>query len=607
MNAEARGMSDKPEHVSGQTAEGIRDTIESIVVAFILAFVFRAFVVEAFVIPTGSMAATLNGEHVVHTCTDCGYEYAYGRSRTPDGKLKSDIHPKSACPNCGFLDDVLARENTPPQGGDRILVLKWPYDIGWAWFGPRRWDVTVFKDPADGKTSFIKRMVGLPNEVLQIVDGDIYTAPIEAVDPEVIAKLDRIRHLQYERMLLQQQVDAGQLRDDEASSQRWQINPELAVLQADVLTALDRCLRIQRKTAHITCAQESLWFTVFNQDYLPRRQVEKVGWKSMSSKADSGWDASSPRVHFNGPDRGLETIGLIDSPADVYAYNFDGAPSHRARSVIVRDRRVRCVVTPLAATGRFRMRLRKYTDAFTAELDFDAGTVSLTMESRPAESKAMVTPIGKKQVPLSAGVPVEIALANVDYRASVTLDGVEIITTDDSMYTPNVAALRMRRSVPAGQADTADPIAELDAERTILELRHLVVERDVHYTDVRFGAEYISDRIKGAHNPWAVDSGRGQGDGAPSPGWGTAGNPVLLRQGEYFMLGDNSPESKDSRLWWELGPHLIPRGEAYQMGTVPEDQLTGKAFFVYWPSGLRVPGMQRFPYIPNVGKMRWIR
>ena len=41
--------------------EGIKDTIESFVVALILAFVFRAFVVEAFVIPTGSMAPTLYG------------------------------------------------------------------------------------------------------------------------------------------------------------------------------------------------------------------------------------------------------------------------------------------------------------------------------------------------------------------------------------------------------------------------------------------------------------------------------------------------------------------------------------------------------------------
>jgi hypothetical protein len=73
------------------------------------------------------------------------------------------------------------------------------------------------------------------------------------------------------------------------------------------------------------------------------------------------------------------------------------------------------------------------------------------------------------------------------------------------------------------------------------------------------------------------------------------------------MLGDNSPQSKDSRLWWEIGPHLLCRGEAYQIGTVPEDQLIGRAFFVYWPSGFRPAWAMRIALVPNVGEMRWIR
>src|SRR5436190_2747997 len=51
----------------------VKETIESILVAFIFAFIFRAFVVEAFVIPTGSMAPTLLGAHMRLTCADCGY------------------------------------------------------------------------------------------------------------------------------------------------------------------------------------------------------------------------------------------------------------------------------------------------------------------------------------------------------------------------------------------------------------------------------------------------------------------------------------------------------------------------------------------------------
>src|SRR5438094_3558842 len=65
--------------------ENIKETIESILVAFILAFVFRAFVVEAFVIPSGSMAPTLLGAHLRFRCDDCGYEWTVNYSAGGDG------------------------------------------------------------------------------------------------------------------------------------------------------------------------------------------------------------------------------------------------------------------------------------------------------------------------------------------------------------------------------------------------------------------------------------------------------------------------------------------------------------------------------------------
>ena len=64
---------------------GYRDTIESILIAFILAFIFRAFVVEAFVIPTGSMAPTLLGAHARFTCDDCGYQFEVNYSSRGGG------------------------------------------------------------------------------------------------------------------------------------------------------------------------------------------------------------------------------------------------------------------------------------------------------------------------------------------------------------------------------------------------------------------------------------------------------------------------------------------------------------------------------------------
>src|SRR5436853_7753279 len=85
----------------------VKETVESILVAFILAFIFRGFVVEAFVIPTGSMAPTLYGAHMRFRCPDCGTSFDVGYSVHDDSddpdypattKRAIDYH----CPNCGY-------------------------------------------------------------------------------------------------------------------------------------------------------------------------------------------------------------------------------------------------------------------------------------------------------------------------------------------------------------------------------------------------------------------------------------------------------------------------------------------------------------------------
>jgi signal peptidase I len=45
---------------------------------------------------------------------------------------------------------------------------------------------------------------------------------------------------------------------------------------------------------------------------------------------------------------------------------------------------------------------------------------------------------------------------------------------------------------------------------------------------------------------------------------------------EFFMMGDNSPRSKDSRLWSNVR-------HADHRYAVPRLALVGKAFFIYWP------------------------
>src|SRR5437868_13479141 len=97
--------SKKPKAADNQGS--VKETIESILVAFILAFIFRAFVVEAFVIPTGSMAPTLLGAHMDFRCPDCGWHWKVNYSGDSDGDdvripaFAEETYP-IRCPNCGY-------------------------------------------------------------------------------------------------------------------------------------------------------------------------------------------------------------------------------------------------------------------------------------------------------------------------------------------------------------------------------------------------------------------------------------------------------------------------------------------------------------------------
>ena len=136
------------------------ETLQTVLTVLLLAFVFRAFMVEAFIIPTGSMAQSLLGAHATRTCPACGWEYDFVPAHD------------TLCPNCHHRV-LLRAADIPEKSGDRILVFKWPYVLGGN-LGPHRWDVIVFRNPADPNESYIKRLVGLPGEAVEIVDGDVY-------------------------------------------------------------------------------------------------------------------------------------------------------------------------------------------------------------------------------------------------------------------------------------------------------------------------------------------------------------------------------------------------------------------------------------------------
>lgn len=594
---------------SKSLAVTVKETLESIVVAFILAFVFRAFIVEAFVIPTGSMASTLYGKQLTNTCSTCGYEYALG---VGDGGREADKEKRLCCPNCRALYDSFSTSRLEhADSGDRILVHKWPLDLPGGWFGPNRWDVTVFKDPEDGTTNFIKRLVGEPGEALEIIDGDVYAAGMEKLPAELIDQFEQLRRLTY------------QYSQEDRQSGSFNTREEIRRLHADINKRLLPYLEIKRKIEKAPRAQESLWFNVYNHDFLPnyesRSEHDKpsVGWKPDTADAAEAWkDTNRRTIKFDSVSD--ETLflrfeGMID---DFYAYNISGSAGEvinvrgglsSSDRRLVGDVRLRFSWVIRAGSGDLVLEMNRDKDKFIASIS-TAGRVKLELERPVGESAARRETITETGPMDSFGrdQAVRIEFINVDYRVMVLIDGKVVAKTNDKQYHPVVERLeRFCQPTPTDAiwgGHVEPTVVRIGGRNMQCDLKHLVLERDVYYrSQAIFGGPRKGASLR--PHDW--------------PPWGTAGHPILLRpqrtrdgktyEAEYFMLGDNSPHSKDSRLWDITGSHLIPLGDEYQLGTVPEDQLIGKAFFVYWPAGYRAAWTGGIGLIPNFGRMRWIR
>ena len=111
----------------------IVDNIKTIFYALIIALIIRSFLFQPFYIPSSSMEPNLLiGDRLFVS----KYTYGYSRHSLP-------FSPKI------YNNRILG--NTPKRG-----------------------DVIVFKTPADNRTDYIKRLIGLPGDVIQIVDEDLY-------------------------------------------------------------------------------------------------------------------------------------------------------------------------------------------------------------------------------------------------------------------------------------------------------------------------------------------------------------------------------------------------------------------------------------------------
>ena len=111
----------------------IIENIKTLFYALIIAIIIRSLLIQPFYIPSSSMEPNLLvGDRIFVT----KYSYGYSKHSFPF---------------------------SPPLFQGRLISKV-----------PKRGDVVVFKTPADNRTDYIKRLIGLPGDEIQFIDSNLY-------------------------------------------------------------------------------------------------------------------------------------------------------------------------------------------------------------------------------------------------------------------------------------------------------------------------------------------------------------------------------------------------------------------------------------------------
>ena len=457
-----------------ETRSPFRQMVEFLVGLVVAVLLFRTFEAEAFIVPTGSMAPTLVGRHCRVRCPACQYPFAVGAD------LPDPTH-RVVCPNCQW-DDIKV-SGVPVSLGDRLLVQK----DSFAWRRPRRWEVAVFRCPADPSVAYVKRVVGLPGESLEIRGGDVY------IDGQIARKDAADLHA-----LCQLVYDDRYRPGDAGWRSRWRPRPG-------------------------------------STGWRPHGAARRCDGHVMSGKTQ--W------LEYRHWVRGVGDTYI----SDLCAYN--GNSSH-TRANWVRDIMLVMDVTVLSGPGHIEVELTDGTRRFLIHFGLqraDAWVQEGRLKRQLATRECL--PVGR---------PVRLEISWVDSRLLVVANGRSPFGGPYDLV-----------PLPATGARVFSPVA-IGCRDGQVEVGNLRLYRDIHYT---------------ASVP-----------GGPASPTGV-GRPIRLRHDEYFVLGDNSPISNDSRCWGRppllTGFHLI-----------------GKPFVVHLPSqALTVRVLQRDLTwsIPDWQRIRLIR
>jgi signal peptidase I len=469
-----------------QEQTNIKETFVSIIIAFAMAFIFRGFVVEAFVIPTGSMAPTLRGAHLQFRDPQSGYEWATGPQ---DGNPMNPppVHAQADARNTNS-NALIQERRKRTSGGDRIFVLKYLYSV----YDPKRWDVVVFKNPTDPPQSYIKRLIGLPGEQVAIVDGDIFVRTPSASDPA--------------------DVDPWELPG-------W---------------------RVQSKPEHV---QRAIWMDVFDSRFTPLSDTRyRPPFRGVGNGATgTDWDTTSNTGVYVYKGEGKTVLEWYrpdpNAPkvTDFYAYNF---PMQR-QEFNVSDVRMSAGIRPARDGVKVAAVLIAREHEFRCEVSGDQAQLSMrtapTDASQPrGEWTQLAT--GTLTKPLRADEVTNFDVWFVDQTLQLWVEDELVARAPYEWSVPqrlrNALGVGLEEvekipsSLTASVRDSAQPRLQWEFEGSPVTVYRARVQRDVHYQ-----ADTMSAKPGGAALATHPSS------------------TLQLSENQFFVCGDNSANSLDGRLW----------------------------------------------------------
>lgn len=640
-----------------------RETVESIAVAIILALLFRGFIAEAFVIPTGSMAPTLMGEHKDLFCPQCSFQFQVGASY--ESRYGATV-VGGLCPNCGYrlpLDLV----NDPGHqnfSGDRILVSKFAYALA----DPERWDVAVFKFPGNPKQNYIKRIVGLPGETLMIHHGDVYSRPLAAGAAEstaaeplsvqdrafqilrkppakLLAMAHHVYDSDFQAPLLNeagypQPWQPWQPGASSPPTDSWTLTPVQTELAAEV-TAVDdqwKWLRYFHRTADLSQWEEA------------RAGRSLAGVDPYQSRAITDFYAynaylhmPSHAVYYKTPQMVAQeratrlpgrALNLLSAPSGIFDSRYRSGDLEQfgdhlrlGQDDTAHDGRHwvgdLIIETDIETSSESKQLLLEIVEAgmlYQCTIDLTTGVATLGIldggqrRSFTAAAGQNVAPTAKTK--LTAGQRASLRFTNADDQLLLWVD--DKLVTFDGPTTFDHRDFRSPdedrpRFNPERHPLDAAPLGVAVRGGTAT-IRRLKVDRDKYYIATESSSSKLVDYdlsvlgVPVAALQNVLREPRLWNDFA---GWRSRRTVGFdLDQGQYFPMGDNSPESQDARCWIDPQMPFLRTAavdpDAYQWADkhyVPRDLLVGKALMVFWPHTWNEP----FPITPNFERIGLIR